>query len=167
MSAVTAAHATDRLRPIRPVVWAGAAAGVLDILAAFVSAGSRGTAPMVVLKAVASGVLGRGAFRLGPEAAALGLLLHLIIALGWAALYYVASRRLPLLVRRPALCGALYGVVVYLLMHYVVVPLSAAPPFAGAPSLRSTAIAIGIHVCFVGLPISLVIARHARRGGWA
>jgi hypothetical protein len=165
MSVSTPAYAARPSRWLAAVLTAGLAAGTLDILAAFVQSSVRGNGPQVVLKAVTSGVLGREAFRRGPEVAALGLLLHFIIALGWAALYYLASRRLPVLVRRPVLSGVLYGVLVFWLMRLVVVPLSAAPKFPGSSSLLGLAVPIGIHILFVGLPISLAVAWQVGKAG--
>jgi uncharacterized membrane protein YagU involved in acid resistance len=48
-------------------------------------------------------------------------------ALGAATVYYLAGRKLTFLVSRAVLCGLIYGVLVYLFMHIVVLPLSAAP----------------------------------------
>jgi hypothetical protein len=163
MSVSTPLYTAQRPRWLPAVLTAGLAAGTLDILAAFVQSTVRGNGPQVVLKAVASGVLGREAFRRGPEVAALGLFLHFIIATGWAALYFLASRRLPVLLRRPVLSGVLYGVVVFWLMRLVVVPLSAAPKFPGSSSLLGLAVPIGIHIFCVGLPISLAVAWHERK----
>ena len=164
MRSGTSAGAPPRApgRPLVAVLLAGAAAGVLDILAAFVNSGIKGTSPLVVLKAIASGLLGRAAFQGGPAVAALGLFLHFVIATGWAAIYFLASRRLPVLLERPVIFGMLYGAVVTILMHHVVVPLSAAPSF-GTPTFRSTVIRFGIHLFFVGLPIGVVISRYAGR----
>jgi hypothetical protein len=162
MSAPAAADPPASSRHLPPVLVAGAAAGALDILAALALAGARGTGPLTVLKAIASGLFGPEAFRRGTEMAALGLLLHFIIATGWAAVFYAASRRFPVLLRRPVVSGALYGVAVYWLMRLVVLPLSAAPRF-GTPTASRIATAIAIHICFVGLPIALVIARASRR----
>ncbi len=146
--------------PAGTIAAAGAAAGALDILAAFATAVARDNSPLGVLKAVASGLLGRDAFRGGNDVALLGLFLHFVIATGWAVLFYLLSRRFPVLVRRPVVAGALYGIAVFWLMRLVVVPLSAAPRFPGG-SAGAVALGIGIHICFVGLPIALVIARAA------
>ncbi len=54
-----------------------------------------------------------------------------------AAVYYVAARRQPLLWRRPLVCGSAYGLVVYVIMDYVVVPLSAARPGSKDPLFAS------------------------------
>lgn len=59
--------------------------------------------------------------------------------------------------RRPWLCSALYGPLLYGVMTFIVVPLSAA-----GPSPRDAAwVALGIaaHVLLVGLPIALFARR--------
>jgi hypothetical protein len=108
---------------------------------------------------VASGVLGRGSFDGGLRTAALGLAIHLLIAFTATAVYVVASRRVPLLARRPFLCGPAYGVAVYFFMQYVVVPLSLVRQ--GTFSLRGLVQGLAVHVLAVGLPIALS-ARRAR-----
>ena len=57
----------------------------------------------------------------------LGVVLHFVIALGAATVYYLASRKLTFLVSSAVLCGLIYGALVYLFMHLIVLPLSAAP----------------------------------------
>jgi hypothetical protein len=142
-------------------VAAGLAAGALDILAAFATSAAK---PAVVLKAIASGLLGRGAFRGGPGIAALGLGLHFMIALGWAAVYWLASRRVPFFRERPLVAGPAYGVFVYWFMQLVVLPLSAAPKFSPGPrTVGSSAKGMLIHIFCVGLPIALLIARGDRQ----
>jgi Na+/proline symporter len=141
------------------IVAGGLAAGVLDILAAFALAGSRGGSPVRVLQFIASGVLGAGAFQGGAPVAALGLFLHFVIATGAAAVFVAASRIWPRLTREAIVAGSLYGVAVWLVMNQVVVPLSRVaqrPPAPGAMALM-----IGIHVVCVGLPIALAARRYA------
>lgn len=147
---------------LRAIAAAGTIAGAMDIAAAFLHSGARGVGPATVLKAVASGVLGPTSFTYGLGAAALGLALHFLIAHIWAALYYAASRRIPFLTTQPWVSGIFYGLLVNTLMREIVVPLSAAPKFAGQTPLH-VAIGYGIHVLCVGLPIALTLARFRRR----
>jgi hypothetical protein len=142
------------LRGIRPIVVGGLAAGTCDILAALAFNWAR-VPPVRVLQYIASGLLGPAAFAGGAGTAILGLGLHFVIAAGAAAVYYATSRKWPLLVRRPVACGLAYGVVVYLVMHLVVLPLSQATVRRGAST--SIAIMIGIHMLCVGLPIALAV----------
>jgi len=147
----------DRVRPVRTILFAGLLAGALDITAAFLVYGLRGVRPVRILQSVASGLLGVTAYKGGLGTAALGTLLHFFIAVVAAGVYYAASRKLGVLVRQPVLSGVLYGVLVYLFMNHVVLPLSAVPkrPFV----LSMAAVMVVIHMICVGLPIALVVSR--------
>lgn len=144
------------MRHFDAIALGGLIAGTLDILAAFAMSWPR-VMPSRVLQSIASGLLGRAAYQGGARTAALGLLLHFVIATGAAAVYYVASRRWTVLRRRPVACGLTYGVVVYLVMNLVVVPLSQIG--FRMPAWHSAALLIVIHMVCVGLPIALATAR--------
>src|SRR5215217_2817758 len=107
MSVVTAALPVDKPRAARAIVWGGLLAGLGDITFAFVVNGLRGVGPVRVLQSVASGLLGAAAKEGGLATAALGAVLHFLIAAAAAAVYWLASRRLEVLVRRPVACGLL------------------------------------------------------------
>ena len=144
------------MRHLDAIALGGFLAGTLDILAAFAMSWPR-VAPARVLQSIASGLLGRSAFQGGARTAAVGLLLHFVIATGAAAAYYVASRQWTLLRSRPIACGQAYGVVVYLVMNLVVLPLSQIG--VRMPAWQSAALLIVIHMVCVGLPIALATAR--------
>ena len=149
----------------RGILVGGLIAGVLDITDAIVFHGVRGVAPIRILQAIASGLLGRDAFAGGAATASLGLALHFVIALGAAAVYGVAGRRWPRLVDRPWLSGPAFGLAVYAVMQYVVLPLSR---FRPGPSPPAGSLDWGLvnllaaHIFCVGLPIALA-ARWAQR----
>jgi O-antigen/teichoic acid export membrane protein len=146
----------------RAILLGGLSAGVLDITAACINSGRRGRGPVWVLQSVAGGWLGADTLNGGLKTAALGLVTHFFIATTAAAVYCVASLRLPWLVRRAIIAGALYGVAVYLMMYMVVLPLSAYRfKFFNQPA---SAIVIGvlIHIFCVGLPIALAARRQAK-----
>lgn len=137
----------------------GLLAGALDITAAFVVYGLRGATPLRILQSVASGLLGADAFKGGLGTAALGALLHFLIALVAAAVYYAASRKLGVLVQRAVVSGLLYGIAVYVFMNFVVLPLSAVAkrPFV----LELALVILAVHMVCVGLPIALAVRRFA------
>ena len=145
-------------RAIRAVLLGGATAGALDIAYAMILAVQRGRPATRPLQTVASGLLGSAAYDGGAATVALGLALHFVIATGAALVYYLASRRIAVLRERPLLAGALFGILVYLFMNFVVIPLSAVP---FKPSYPPSALAMGFasHVLLVGLPIALAIRR--------
>jgi hypothetical protein len=139
---------------LRPILRATLIAGTLDILYAFVTAG----AVVPVLRTVASGPLG-DAVAQGPAGAPLGLLVHFAIMAAMAAAYILAAARVPLLTRQWWIMGGLYGVVLWIVMYWIVMPLrwdSYATP--------SEPLAIGkqlfAHCVLVGLPIAWVAVRH-------
>lgn len=108
----------------------------------------------VIYQSVASGLLGKEAYRGGLATATLGLFLHFFIATTAAAVYVGASRRLPTLRNQPVPCGLGFGVAVYLFMKYLVLPLSAVVRL----SPLDPAAMVG-HAFLVGLPIALAAAR--------
>ena len=139
----------------------GLIAGGFDITYAIVFSSLRGVPAIRVLQSVASGLLGRAAYDGGGTTAALGLLLHFSIALTWAALFALAARRLAFASERPVAAGLLYGVVIYAVMYYVVIPLSRVPRRANFDPLL-LAMNLLVHTCFIGLPIAMA-AKRARR----
>jgi hypothetical protein len=68
--------------------------------------------------------------------------------------FLYASRRFPVLVRAPIVSGLMYGVAVYVVMNYIVVPLSAAA--TGRFSWPVFVNGMLIHMLGVGLPASLL-----------
>jgi hypothetical protein len=77
-----------------------------------------------------------------------------------ALAYYLVARRWPLLTRRPGLFGAAYGLLLYFIMNYVVVPLSAAG--SGSKDPLWVSLSIAVHMLFIGIPCAL-FARLALR----
>jgi hypothetical protein len=141
--------------PLSTIATAGLLAGTLDITAACTQSYiMRGTSPVVIFQSVASGVLGVATYQGGWKTAALGLLLHFFIATSAAAVFYFASRVLRFLTEHWALAGVLYGVLVYTVMYWIVVPLSKARPFN--PTVQLVTIAVLIHIFCIGLPIAWV-----------
>ena len=142
---------------------AGTAAATLDLAFAFTFYGATvGASPLRILHSIASGAFGMPAFDGGIATAAFGLLAHYFILIVAASMYYVASTRAIMLRQRVALCGPLFGVAIFCVMHYVVLPLSAAPKFR--TSTLSTSSEFLMHL-LLGLTIALVLRAKARLPG--
>lgn len=107
------------------ILYGGFVAGTIDIGAASLI---NGISPFVILRAIASGLLGKAAFQGGLPVSLLGLGLQWAMSLLIAAIFVFAARRLAWLSRRWVAAGVSYGVAVFVVMEYVVVPLSAAWP---------------------------------------
>ena len=139
----------------------GGIGGLLDAIYATVTWGViLSSNPAGVWQSVASGLLGKSAFEGGNSTAALGLALHFVIAFVMALVYVLASRRLPVLLSRPILMGVLYGLLLYVVMNFIVVPLSAIG--FHPPTLVSSIRALAPHILLVGPAISLAAARRAQ-----
>lgn len=149
------------MRPWWFVLAGGLVAGTFDIVYACVFwAIKRGVAPQRILQRVASGLLGEASLTGGWATAALGLLCHFCIAIAMAVTYYLVARRWAALWERPLLYGAAYGLLLYVIMNYVVVPLSAAGPGSNDPLWVGMSIAV--HALLIGIPCA-VFARLAIR----
>ena len=143
---------------LRAVLIGGTMGGTLDILFALTFAAVNGMGPVQLLQTVASGLLGEAAYSGGVPAAALGLAGHFAMSYLWAALFVFSAGRLPRVILRPILAGAIFGVFVFFAMRLVVLPLSAFPhpvtfkPLAASLDLLS-------HMFLFGVPIALAAAR--------
>ena len=147
-------------RLLRPILFATLVAGTLDICAAIglTLYYARRTVPDM-LRYVASGPF-PDAPNWGSAGAALGLVVHLLLMAIMAAIYMIAAERRTSLRSAPVKWGVLYGLVTYVVMNLIVVPLR----FEGAfpPSIRGIVTQLFCHIFLVGLPIAWIAARQIR-----
>ncbi len=146
----------DPMNPRRALLLGAATVGVLDLLDAFLFFGYRGVPPVRILQAIASGLVGpQAAVDGGLATAVFGLLLHFLIALIIVLVFYLVSRKAPVLTRHPLVAGALYGIAVYFVMTLVVVPSSAIHAVRALPSTPVLINGLFIHILGVGIPAAL------------
>jgi ABC-type uncharacterized transport system permease subunit len=107
---------------VKAILVAGLVAGTVDIGAAALM---YGLSPVDILLGIAGGLLGAASRHGGLAAAGLGLLLQWIMSIIIAALYSSATHVLSMLNRYWVLGGVACGIVVFVVMNYLVVPLSA------------------------------------------
>jgi uncharacterized membrane protein YagU involved in acid resistance len=144
----------------RAIGLAGLIAGILDITSAFVLSYPKGVGPINVLQGVASGLIGReSATHGGMATAGLGLAIHFLIAFVTASIFYLASRKIVWLTQQAVISGFLYGVTIYLVMYWIVMPL--AYPIVH-PSVSRDVTAVFVHMFLIGLPISLIVRRFSQ-----
>ncbi len=136
----------------RAIVYATLLAGALDATDGVVFFGLHGLNPIQVLQYIASGLLGAQSFQGGLATAGVGVLVHFAIAFVVAAVYILASRRVPTLPSQWVVIGLLYGAAVWAIMNLVVLPHSAVAP----SPVSMAALLNGIigHALFVGMPIA-------------
>jgi uncharacterized membrane protein YagU involved in acid resistance len=140
------------MNSIRTAVYAGLLAGTIDIGAA---SAINAAAPDRVLRAVASGLIGRAAAHGGPWVPILGMVLQWAMSIVIAAVFLAAAAKAPILLRRWIAAGIAYGVIIFFVMNYVVVPLSAAAfkvhfsPLSFAENMAAMLL-FGLIVAYVG-----------------
>jgi hypothetical protein len=157
---------TSFVRALLPV-WLVTAAWDF-VCATALSVFAYGSTAAALWRGVAATLLGPSALSGGAAAVAVGLVLHMAVALTWAALFVGTARAWPALRRaiRPpggALAvAAMYGPAIWLAMSLVVIPLA-----TGRPPRFGTRwwIQVGAHVPFVSLPLVFTARRVLQRTG--
>jgi len=136
----------------------GVIVAVADLLYAIVVYSPR--QPIFIPQTVASGLLGPRAYSEGAYSLVLGILLHFLIALTAAAVYFLASRYLSFLITHSVASGLAYGSIVFAVMHMLVLPLSAVPKTGIHPAYMT--LEFVEHLFVVGLPIALSVRHYSR-----
>lgn len=149
---------------IGTVFLSGLIAGTLDILAAIVIYALilQKTTPLKILQSIASGVFKKEAYTGGPEMAWYGLGFHFLIALLFAWFYFILYPHLPLLKKSTLVAGILYGILVWIVMNLVVLPIVF--PVLPAKSLDfPTLLSVLILIFCIGLPIACITRKYYDR----
>jgi hypothetical protein len=132
--------------------------GTLDISDAFIFYNFRGISPIRILQGIASGALGRAAFGMGRRSALLGLSFHFFIAFCATTVFLLASHKLPV-GRRPWLYGTFFGIALYCVMNYIVLPLSKIG-LRPTPPLVPLINGVAALVFCIGIPLAFIARRY-------
>ncbi|MET0272650.1 MAG: hypothetical protein ABW360_06635 [Phenylobacterium sp.] len=139
-------------RGVAPAIVAGGLTGATcDFIAAMLI---YNLPALTVGKAVARGWFGKAAMQGGNDVAAIGIVSHYAILLVAAAIFVFASLRFPVLRNRAWIVGPLFGAGIYLVMHYIVLPLSALHAISNPHGIQLVEEVLG-HMFVIGLPIAL------------
>lgn len=137
-----------------PALFAWLLCGTLDIVYAAVSSLLRGGTVSSMLHAVASGPFGDGVQQWGIGGDIAGLATHYAIMGAMVAAWFFVARRWTALAAWPWwLTGTLYGLLLYVIMNGIVLPLRFGTPFPPV-DLVNGAIALFPHIFFVGWPLA-------------
>jgi hypothetical protein len=141
------------------ILWGGFTAAFIDLMAIFVIwQVFENIPPLVILQAIATSLMGDAAYQAGAKAGMLGLVLHFFVAFCFTAGYVFTSGYISALRKHPFIFGPLYGIVAYLIMGYIVVPLTLAT-FGRPDSVFTLARSVLMHM-FVFAPwIALAASR--------
>lgn len=140
----------------RTILLSTLVAGTLDIFLAIGLTLWRGRQVGDMLRFVASGPF-PAATGMGQAGAALGLLVHFALMGIMAAVFAFVVRARPRLLDRPFVTGALYGLVTYIVLDLIVVPLRFGSPLPPPPLAIATQ--LFAHVVLVGFVFALIARR--------
>ena len=147
------------------ILFTGLVAGILDGAAAVALYLIRGgRAPARIFNFIASGVFGPAAMTGGTPMVMAGIVFHLMIAIGWTMLFFLAARKFDVLRRHFIGAAVVYGVFVWIMMNKVVLPLSRVQMGPGG-TWNSIIVNVLIIVVCIGLPISLGARRYFSQHG--
>jgi hypothetical protein len=142
---------------LKPIAIATAVSGTLDILFALALTLLFGREIGNMLRYVGSGPF-PAATDMGSIGAMLGLLVHFALMAIMATALMLIIRARPILLDTPFRTGLAYGVLTYVVMNWLVVPLRFDAPLP--PKLLSVATQLFAHIVLVGVPMALIAARH-------
>jgi membrane associated rhomboid family serine protease len=141
---------------LKPIALATLAAGTLDILFAVILTLYLGREPGNMLRYVASGPFPH-AEQWGAVGAVLGLIVHFALMAIMATGFVLLARPYPDMLRSPLKSGLIYGLITYVVMNWIVVPLRFDTPLPPKPI--SIATQLFAHIVLVGLPIAWITAK--------
>lgn len=142
---------TDEFRKVLSV---GLIIGFMDGLAACINGYfSSSIMPGRIFQYIASGFYGVQAFSGGFSMIILGILIHFFIAIVVTVIFFLIYNNKFFRREFYLLYGALYGILIWGVMNYVVIPFSAVSP--SDPGTTQIIISVMIHIFIVGIPIGL------------
>ena len=144
---------------LKPILAATLICGTLDILWAMILTIWRGRQIDGMLRFVASGPF-PSATEMGGAGAILGLVVHYALMAVMVAVFVLVARSRPTLLDRPWLAGLVYGLITYVVMNLVVVPLRF--PAAWPPKALSIGTQLFAHIVLVGWPTAFIARRYLR-----
>ncbi len=115
---------------------------------------------MVAMQYVASGLLGDAAYAGGVATALLGFILEFVMTMIIAGIFIFSASRIPLLQKNVIVGSLLYGIGVFIVMNFVVLPLSAARTLPAPPMWFLIEIILE-HMLLIGLPLGILVQRNA------
>jgi hypothetical protein len=128
-------------------------AGSLDIGLAFLTAFIKsGASADLVLRFVASGLLGKIAFTGSDWIVLLGLLIHYMIAIVFSFIFFLFYPKLQRWMKNKILIGICYGILVWMVMNLLVLPLSKVPAIVF--TIGNALVGISVLIIAIGWPLT-------------
>ena len=144
---------------LKPIAIATAISGSLDILFAMILTLAFGRQISGMLRYVGSGPFPQ-AMDMGATGAILGLVVHFALMAIMATVLMFYLRANPAQLDKAIMVGVVYGLLTYVVMNLVVVPLRFGTPLP--PKTLSIATQLFAHIFLVGIPMALIAKKYLR-----
>jgi hypothetical protein len=109
-----------------------------------------------VFSFIASGVFGKKAFVMSGKMVAYGIIFHYMISYIFTTTWFISFPLFTKLFRNKFVIGTLYGLFTWLIMSFVVIPLSHTPKGKHGMTLYGAGIGMATLVLCIGLPTALI-----------
>ena len=163
MSTIASASPSSRNSLLRLSVISGLIIGTLHLVIqawiVFILILKLAPSFMVGAQFIASGLLGDAAYTGGLATALLGVILELVMTIIIAGIFFFSADRIPFLRKNVIVGSLLYGIGVFIVMNFVVLPLSAATVSAPPPMGLLIEIIVE-HMLLIGLPLGIIVQRN-------
>jgi hypothetical protein len=143
---------------VATIIRATIISGVLDATAGVVIYWIyKGLNPLQVLQYIASGIFGPSVINGSFLYVFIGLVLHFVIAFMFTCAYYLAFPFIKSFATNTIVNGLIYGVFIWVVMNYIVLPISSIPH---SPKDFVSVLELIWHSTLVGLPIAIIVEKH-------
>jgi hypothetical protein len=115
------------------------------------------SSPVYVFQFASSTLLGTSAFESGLSSVLPGIALYFVISFIFVSLFVVATSGIPVLARYPIVVGTVYGLLIWIIINLIVLPISASPPIDLA--FVKVYINVLIYIGTIGIPITNFVSK--------
>lgn len=147
------------------IIAAGIAGGVVDAIYFSTMSLLNGRSPIAVLQGIASFWRGAATRNGGVASAAIGLATHFGLATVMAGGYFVIAKMISPFRRRPLAFGTVYGILLYGVMYFIVLPQrwpALYPRFDGARSFLDIGAHVGVGIAIAGVVSTALSSRSTK-----
>lgn len=139
-----------------------AVAGTLDIIAAICLTLLAGRSVSAMLAGIAAGPFGEGMRSAGQFGSFAGVATHYLLMAIMVMAFALLATKIPVVARWPIAAGIAYGLVLYVIMYWLVIPTRW--PGAGRElTIEGFVVPVLVHITLVGLPISMLLSNPGDR----
>ncbi|QQL50631.1 hypothetical protein [Mucilaginibacter ginkgonis] len=113
-----------------------------------------------ICRYIASGIYGKAAFFAGNHMIWFGLLFHYLIAYVWVATWFILFPTFKKILKNTVLTGFVFGLFTWLIMNFIIVPMSNTPKPKGGMTAYGILTGLGALVICIGIPVAIIANKY-------